>query len=335
METIKTYIQNLFQNYPNTPQVQKAREELETIMEDKYQELKAAGKSENEAIGIVISEFGNMDELAEELGVNSVSLEKPSSEKPTRSEHFVSLNEAKNFLAAKKQTGTMVAAGVALCILSVFPLVLFDALASNNLMTSTVSNIIGLSALFLLIAAAVALFIASGMKVKKYEAWKEFYIQLDVDTQQYINGLYESYLSKFTFHITLGVVLCILSVLPTIIFDSIFTTPSSEWMVGIATAMLFPIIALAVCNFIVAGTRKGAYELLLNKGDFSKEKKEENKKIGTVAAVYWPLMAIAYLLWSFVGNAWNISWLLWPIAGIAFGVISTILSASSKNTIHA
>jgi hypothetical protein len=41
-------------------------------MEDKYNELISEGKKENEAIGIVISEFGNLDELAEGLGLNKV-----------------------------------------------------------------------------------------------------------------------------------------------------------------------------------------------------------------------------------------------------------------------
>ena len=63
METIMSYIDNLFRSYPDTPQVRRAREELLGIMEDKYNELKAGGKSENEAIGIVISEFGSMDEI--------------------------------------------------------------------------------------------------------------------------------------------------------------------------------------------------------------------------------------------------------------------------------
>lgn len=36
---------------------------------EKYNELKNDGKSENEAIGIVISEFGNIEELIEELGI--------------------------------------------------------------------------------------------------------------------------------------------------------------------------------------------------------------------------------------------------------------------------
>ena len=67
METIISYIDNLFRNYPDTLQVQKARQELLSIMEDKYRELKSEGKSEHEAIGIVISEFGSMDEIAFEL----------------------------------------------------------------------------------------------------------------------------------------------------------------------------------------------------------------------------------------------------------------------------
>ena len=69
METIKTYLENMFSGLPDTPEVRKARYELEQMMEDKYSELKSSGKSENEAIGIVISEFGNLDELAESLGL--------------------------------------------------------------------------------------------------------------------------------------------------------------------------------------------------------------------------------------------------------------------------
>lgn len=50
METIKTYLENMFSGLPDTPEVRKARYELEQMMEDKYSELKSSGKSENEAI---------------------------------------------------------------------------------------------------------------------------------------------------------------------------------------------------------------------------------------------------------------------------------------------
>ena len=73
METIKNYLENMFSHLPNTPEVQKAKYELYQMMEDKYNELISEGKADNEAIGIVISEFGNLDELADSLGSKSFS----------------------------------------------------------------------------------------------------------------------------------------------------------------------------------------------------------------------------------------------------------------------
>ena len=64
MDAIKNYLETMFLNLPNTPEVQKAKYELGQMMEDKYRELIADGKTENEAIGTVIAEFGNLDELA-------------------------------------------------------------------------------------------------------------------------------------------------------------------------------------------------------------------------------------------------------------------------------
>ncbi len=71
MDAIKNYLETMFLNLPNTPEVQKAKYELEQMMEDKYNELIANGKTENEAIGTVIAEFGNLDELAADLGIDS------------------------------------------------------------------------------------------------------------------------------------------------------------------------------------------------------------------------------------------------------------------------
>ena len=69
METIKNYLETMFSTLPNTYEVQKAKKELAQMMEDKYTELINDGKTDNEAVGIVISEFGNLDELAEDLGI--------------------------------------------------------------------------------------------------------------------------------------------------------------------------------------------------------------------------------------------------------------------------
>ena len=54
-----------------TSEVRRAKEELLAMMEDKYTELRSEGKSENEAIGQVIAEFGNAEELIRELELDS------------------------------------------------------------------------------------------------------------------------------------------------------------------------------------------------------------------------------------------------------------------------
>ena len=69
METIRNYLNTMFAGLPDTPEVRKAYEELAAMMEDKYTELIAEGCGENEAVGTVISEFGNLEELAQTLGI--------------------------------------------------------------------------------------------------------------------------------------------------------------------------------------------------------------------------------------------------------------------------
>jgi hypothetical protein len=71
MEAIKSFLNNLFKNMSSTQEVVRAKEELLQMMEDTYTELRQQGKTENEAVGAVISEFGNLEELAPQLGIAS------------------------------------------------------------------------------------------------------------------------------------------------------------------------------------------------------------------------------------------------------------------------
>lgn len=63
MDTIRSYVEGMFTSLPKTPEMEQLKDEILANMEDKYNELKARGCSENEAIGSVISDFGNIDEL--------------------------------------------------------------------------------------------------------------------------------------------------------------------------------------------------------------------------------------------------------------------------------
>ena len=71
MDVINAYLETMFSPYPQTPRLLEAKEDLRGMMEDAYNEAIAAGRSNNEAVGKVITEFGNLDELAPVLGIAS------------------------------------------------------------------------------------------------------------------------------------------------------------------------------------------------------------------------------------------------------------------------
>ena len=69
MDTIETFLDNMFAPYPATPRLIEARSELRAMMEDAYNDAIAQGKTHNEAVGRVITDFGNLHELAPVLGI--------------------------------------------------------------------------------------------------------------------------------------------------------------------------------------------------------------------------------------------------------------------------
>ena len=107
METIRNYLETMFLNLPGTPEVMRAKMELGQMMEDKYNELIAEGKMDNEATGIVISEFGNLEELAEELGILDY-MKKGNFEK----RETVTMETVRSFIAEKTRSSVRMAIGV-------------------------------------------------------------------------------------------------------------------------------------------------------------------------------------------------------------------------------
>jgi|GEM_PF-4751447 len=70
MDTIMNYIDSMFSGIPENDATRRLRDDITANMTDKYEELVSDGKSENEAVGTVISEFGNIDEVLSEMGIS-------------------------------------------------------------------------------------------------------------------------------------------------------------------------------------------------------------------------------------------------------------------------
>lgn len=325
MEIIMNYLESMFAQLPNTEEVRKAKGEMASMMEDKYVELKEEGKSENEAIGIVISEFGNMEELIRELGIREKSVPTMAidqdKEKPSIK---INLSRGKEYLDDMRKYSKKIGIGVVLCICS--PILLINSSVRTDAAAPTA---IGLVALFCMVAVAVVLFIVNGVSMSKYEYLQHEVFELEPGAKTIFGKMQEEARPVFGRKIAIGVSLIIIGVIPTIVAGIIFDE-SEAAKIGAAVSLLLLFVAAGVYTLITAGVVYGCYDVLLQKGEYAVERKK-NKLIDKVAAIYWPVIVAVYLAYSFLTEDWGRSWIIWPVAGVLFGAIAGICSISSKN----
>jgi len=326
METIKNYLDNMFAGLPKTARVTDLKNNILSNMEDKYNELKNQGKSENEAIGIVISEFGNIDELISELGLRTNN--------ETKSQPIVTQEEVDSYLSVKKTMALQIGIGVVFCLLGPTLLILFTKLTSAGIInigfssSESVGTILGLIPLFLFITAAVGIFIYSGMNFERYK-YMEAGVQLPGNVEANLKLKYDSYNPTFYLSIIIGVCLLIFS--PVIlIITSLLNEEASEY--GVVALLL--IVAVAVFLFIYFGSIRESYERLLKVNDYAEKQTKESKVIGAVAAIVWPLAVLIFLLSGFLYGAWSPTWIIFPITGILFGMFSAAYSIITGSKEH-
>lgn len=329
METIRNYLESMFLNLPNTPEVYKAKNELWQMMEDKYTELKAEGKSENEAIGIVISEFGNLDELAQDLGISSF-VHNPQM---TPTGRPLSLEDVRSYLKDYAKHAYRIALGVMLCILSVCGPIFTDAVFGSASASSDLFDAIGVTFMFVLIAIGVGLFIYSGVQINRWNYVKNEQIVTDFATTEYIHHELERYKPTYALLLTVGIVLCIICAVPAVLLDALFgTSPFWSNMSG-AFVMIF--IAIGVFFIIIASIRFGSFKTLLRLNDGAtvggnyvpdQQKEYKNPTVRAIMSVYWPTITCIYLCWSFLTFDWSFTWIIWPIAAIVHTLIRNLLT---------
>lgn len=314
METIRNYLDNMFVNLPNTHEIKKLKNDLLSNMEDKYNELKNDGKSENEAIGIVISEFGNIDELMNEF---EIEYSKEKNVLPLFTEDKVD-----DYLKTYKKSGKLIGIGVFLCILGSALLILITQLIQDGFIgniSAKVGDVLGMIPLFVLIAIAVGLFIYAGMQLEKFKNVDNGF-ELSMQVRTSIQQRNDRFVPTYTLSVIVGVVLCIISPIVLFITLSISDNASTYGVV-----ILLVIVAVAVYIFIYYGMIKESFKKLLRNNEYSKissTKKDKDKIVSAVAAIVWPLATCIFLVSGFVFDKWNINWIIFPVTGLLFAMFS-------------
>lgn len=320
METIKNYLESMFRNLPNTSEVIKAKNELLQMMEDKYTELRREGKTENEAVATVISEFGNLDELASSLGIKHV-IDQGSQEQQRRN---LSLDEVKEYLSDLFTSIVFRTVGIALYIACAVP-VIFCEMYSKE--------VYGVIIMFLIIAAATACMIIPHARMEQWHFIRSELCSISPSTTDYISDEKKKFRNAYTIMNVLGILFCVGSFIPAIIIDDYAAKISDNW-----SGLLFLLFcALGVACFVYSHRRYNAYQRLLNinsetsiggtytrAGD--KEPHYNNKTLKAIMSVYWPTVTCIYLAYSFLTFNWWISWIIWPIAGVVNKLIINLNS---------
>lgn len=325
METIKNYLENMFMNVKSTPEVKKAKAELLAMMEDKYQELKAEGKTENEAIGIVISEFGNLEELASELGI-----EENISEYVPGNGLSVSMEAARQYCGDMEKASVRYGIGVLLCICCPILLILVGGLQEIYGFSDALLAVTGLVPLFVLVGIAVAIFIITGISMSKYDCYEKELLELDFATEQYVRDRRENSRAGFAVHIAIGVFLCIIAVIPVVVVGSMEF--ASDLPQVLTVVILLAIVSIAVFLFVTAGVKQEAYHVLLQEEEYSVERKNKKGPLYIFNTIYWPVVTAIYLGWSFVTMGWHYTWIIWPIAGVLSVALEAIIGVASPTT---
>lgn len=320
MEAIKNYLENMFRALPHTPDVLRAKDELWQMMEDKYTELIEAGKTENEAVGTVISEFGNLDELSEALGIRKFI----TNPQPAAAQKMLTFEETKEYIHARAKQSFEIALGVFFCIISVTGAIACDELHAPDF--------IGISMLFLFVAIAIGLFVHPSILMKHWDCIKNKSCSIDFTTTRYVQDEKNRYRTTYALLLTLGIILCILSVVPSIIFSEVQRPGYVLDLEAIGAILLFLLVGIGVFMIILACRVNGTYHILLHLngantigGNYVPNQQKSitysNPVVAEIMSVYWLTVTCLYLIISFLSFAWEATWLIWPIAAILYSIL--------------
>ncbi len=235
----------------------------------------------------------------------------------------VSMEEAAEYIALRKQVMPRIALGVMLCITCPVMLVFLAGLQNNNIIKLSEGAVVAIGLLFLFaqIGYAVFTFITNGTKLSKFD----FLERQVFETEYGVDGMAKENLAKNhalnTRALTTGVLLCVLGCVPLVIC-SVLQAP--KVIITSMVCLLLIAVAIAVYLFISICAVNASYKVLLQTDDYSPEAKKKNKKLEGLTRIYWLAVVVIFLTVSFLTNRWDRTWIIWAVSGVLFALIRVV-----------
>ena len=283
-------------------------------------------------------------QLSEALGVSTDYLLKdeqaqstpvPATAEQTVKPRHVTQEEARRYLQLQTAAIPKTTLGVALCVWSPIALIGLPVLRStlNWGFPEEICSGIGLCVLLVMVAAGVALLLTASGKLREFEYLEREPIETDNGAREQALSMQREMASFCTRQNTIGVVLCILSVLP--LFALMCVPGVLDGYYSLAVCALLLLVGIACLLLVRTGALRGSVDRLLEQGDYTRENKAKSRFVGAVSAAYWLVVTAVFLFYTFGPNGNGqpqYSWFIWAVAGVLYGALMAALSVYRKKS---
>ena len=178
-------------------------------------------------------------------------------------------------------------------------------------------NMLGVIIFLCFTAIAVPIFIVNGINMdhfkKRNPLLKEFYNEEEK----------ENYNHKFAIYIATGVSIILIGLI-LFVASMAFEIWEKNEVLGITLFMSFVTIATPI--FIYAGLQKSKYDIASYNKTQKVEQQERENLIGKISGIIMIITTIIYFILGFIFELWQISWIVYPIAGMICGIVSILLT---------
>ena len=281
-------------------------------------------------------------QLSEALGVSTDYLLKdeqaqsapvPATAEQTVKPRHVTQEEARRYLQLQTAAIPKTTLGVALCVWSSIVLIGLPVLRStlNWGFPEEICSGIGLCVLLVMVAAGVALLLTASGKLREFEYLEREPIETDNGAREQALSMQREVLPICAKRNTIGVVLCILSVLPLFALMCVPGVPDGYYSLAVCALLL--LVGIACLLLVRTGSMRGAVDKLLEQGDYTRENKAKSRFVGAVSAAYWLVVTAVFLFYTFGPNGNGqpqYSWFIWAVAGVLYGALMAALSVYRK-----
>ena len=179
-----------------------------------------------------------------------------------------------------------------------------------------------MAVLLLLTAVGVFIQITDRNKLSRFEYLERESFETEYGVSGMVKEKKRDYESRYSLGLAGGTVICIVAVIPLLVAGVMET---SDLVLILCVDLLLALVALGVNLMVRVSTVKESYDTILQAGDYAKNKKRIQAKMGAFSAAYWCLTTAIYLGWSTWRQDWEESWIIWAVAGVLYGGVYGIV----------